>query len=145
MEIKKDYATCGLTEALAPDEVIYLSVRFFESYKNYYYQTKNDDINIGDCVVVPVGNDGTERIVEVVKKERYKIENVPIPLEKVKTVIEKFSPPPRNGPAIDCPALNAKIWVDECYEYSCMGLAVGSDEEHERFMRVCKKCRYNGD
>lgn len=126
-------------QRLSPDSVIYLSVTFFESYKRYYYQTNDNHINVGDYVVVPVGEEGKERIVEVRKKEYYKKDDVPMPLEKVKTVLEKFYPPSKDDPTIDCPVLNKRIDVDECYE-NCNGIWSDFDKEQEK---LCDKCRYH--
>lgn len=126
-------------QKLSPDSVIYLSVTFFESHKRYYYQTNDNSINVGDYVVVPVGEEGKERIVEVREKEYYKKDDVPMPLEKVKTVIEKFHHPSKDDPTIECPALNKRIDVNECYEY-CNGICSDFDKEQEK---ICDKCRYN--
>ena len=126
-------------QRLSPDSVIYLSVTFFESYKRYYYQTNDNRINVGDYVVVPVGEDGKERIVEVRKKEYYQKDSVPMPLEKVKTVIEKFTPPPKDNPMIHCPVLNKLIYDGECYEH-CNGICSDFDKAQEE---LCDKCRYH--
>ena len=51
------------------NDYIFLSVRFGDYGKTYYYLTEDDTIQGGDQVVVPVGSEGKERIVEVAKKE----------------------------------------------------------------------------
>ena len=56
-------------QKLCPGDIIYLSVSFGDAYKTYYYKTEDNSIDVGDLVVVPVGTDGKERIVKVVKKE----------------------------------------------------------------------------
>ena len=129
-------------QKLCPGDIIYLSVSFGDTYKTYYYKTEDNSIDVGDLVVVPVGTDGKERIVKVVKKEYFQAASLPMPLEKVKAVIEKLIPPADEGPAIDCPVLKRKISVDECYEYCCNGFDVHTDSEAEECDAQCEKCRY---
>lgn len=98
----------GLGEILDPSiyskakrrksEYIFCSVTFEEGYKNYYYLTDDDSIEIGDFVLVPAGRDNHEAVVEVVNIEYFSEENVPLPIEKTKSIIRKctdedFDPP----------------------------------------------------
>ncbi len=98
----------GLGEILDPSvygkakrrksEYIFCSVTFDEGYKSYYYLTEDDSIEIGDFVLVPVGKDNHEAVVEVVNIEYFSEENVPLPVEKTKRIIRKctdedFDPP----------------------------------------------------
>ena len=129
-------------QKLCPGDIIYLSVSFGDTYKTYYYKTEDNSIDVGDLVVVPVGTDGKERIVKVVKKEYFQSSSLPMPFEKVKAVIEKLIPPADEGPAIDCPVLKKKISVDECYDYCCNGFDVHTDTEAELCDARCEKCRY---
>ena len=129
-------------QKLCPGDIIYLSVSFGDTYKTYYYKTEDNSIDVGDLVVVPVGTDGKERIVKVVKKEYFQASSPPMPFEKVKAVIEKLIPPADEGPAIDCPVLKKKISVDECYDYCCNGFDVHTDTEAEQCDARCEKCRY---
>lgn len=129
-------------QKLCPGDIIYLSVSFGDAYKTYYYKTEDNSIDVGDLVVVPVGTDGKERIVKVVKKEYFQASSLPMPFEKVKAVIEKLIPPSDEGPAIECPVLKKKISVDECYEYCCNGFDVHTDSEAEECDAQCEKCRY---
>ena len=129
-------------QKLCPGDIIYLSVSFGDTYKTYYYKTEDNSIDVGDLVVVPVGTDGKERIVKVVKKEYFQASSLPMPFEKVKAVIEKLIPPADEGPAIECPVLKKKISVDECYEYCCNGFDVHTDSEAEECDAQCEKCRY---
>lgn len=71
------------------DEYIFLSVTFNEYGKEYYYLTDDDTIVAGDFLEVPVGDYGTIRKVRVEKKEYFKLNEVPMPLEKVKHIIGK--------------------------------------------------------
>lgn len=129
-------------QKLCPGDIIYLSVSFGDTYKTYYYKTEDNSIDVGDLVVVPVGTDGKERIVKVVKKEYFQASSLPMPFEKVKAVIEKLIPPADEGPAIDCPVLKKKISVDECYDYCCNGFDVHTNSEAEESEAQCEKCRY---
>ncbi len=129
-------------QKLCPGDIIYLSVSFGDNYKTYYYKTEDNSIDVGDLVVVPVGTDGKERIVKVVKKEYFQASSPPMPFEKVKAVIEKLIPPADEGPAIDCPVLKKKISVDECYDYCCNGFDVHTDTEAGQCDARCEKCRY---
>lgn len=89
----------GLGEILDPSvygkvkrrnsEYIFCSVTFEEGYKSYYYLTEDDSIEIGDFVIVPVGKDNHETVVEVVNIEYFSEEKVPLPIEKTKRIIRK--------------------------------------------------------
>lgn len=68
-------------------EYIFLSVMFNEYGKEYYYLTTDDRIEVGDIVIVPVGNEMTEKICRVTKKEYFKTDRVPMPVDKVKSII----------------------------------------------------------
>lgn len=132
---------------------IFLSVRFGDYGKTYYYLTEDDTIEVGDKVVVPVGCNGKERIVEVSKKEYFPTDEVPMPLEKVKPIIEKFIPPTMNengDKMIYCPMCECEISEDTCYDilydhltYDVPGII--TEEEIEEKEDICNKCRYNDD
>lgn len=91
----------GLGEVLDPSvygkakrrqsEYIFCSVTFDEGYKSYYYLTDDDSIEIGDFVLVPAGKDNHEAVVEVVNIEYFSEENVPLPIEKTKKIIRKYT------------------------------------------------------
>ncbi len=65
------------------------SVTFDEGYKSYYYIADDDSIEVGDYVIVPAGKDNHEATVEVVKKEYFAADEVPLPMEKTKHIIRK--------------------------------------------------------
>lgn len=69
--------------------LIFLSCEFEGGSKSYYYRTDDETIDIGDYVRVPVGENGRTAIVEVVDIDYFEEDEVPMPLEKVKVVIEK--------------------------------------------------------
>ena len=73
-------------------------MKFGSGYKSYYYIADDDSIEVGDYVVVPVGNDHHRSVAEVVKVEFFAEEDVPFPIEKTKHIIRKctdedFDPP----------------------------------------------------
>lgn len=70
-------------------DIIYCSVTFEEGYKSYYYIADDDSIEVGDFVIVPAGKDNHEAVVEVVKKEYFAEDEVPLPAEKTKHIIRK--------------------------------------------------------
>lgn len=70
-------------------DYIYCSVVFDEGQKSYYYLTEDDSIEVGDFVLVPVGKDNHEAVVEVVNIEYFSEENIPLPIEKTKKIIRK--------------------------------------------------------
>ena len=71
------------------NDIIYCSVEFEDGCKSYYYILDDDSIQVGDFVIVPAGKDNHEAVVEVVKKEYFAEENVPLPMEKTKYIIRK--------------------------------------------------------
>lgn len=79
-------------------DFIYCSVEFEEGYKSYYYIADEDNISVGDYVIVPVGKDNHHSVAEVVKVEYFAEENVPLSLDRTKHIIRKctdddFDPP----------------------------------------------------
>ena len=73
------------------DEYIYCSVTFGESYNTYDYLTDDDSIEVGDLVIVPVGKDNHQVVVEVVKIRYYQENKVPYPIDKTKKIIRKYT------------------------------------------------------
>ena len=130
------------------NDYIFLSVRFGDYGKPYYYQTDDDTIQVGDQVVVPVGDEGTERIVRVSKKSYYSSENVPMPVEKVKFIIEKFVMP--EGKVLYCPMCECEISDDDCYDLqydplidSIEGIITAKEVEQRK--EICERCKYHDD
>lgn len=79
-------------------DYIYCSVEFDEGYKSYYYIADENNISVGDYVIVPVGKDNHHSTAGVVKVEHFAEENVPLPLDRTKHIIRKctdadFDPP----------------------------------------------------
>ena len=69
--------------------LIFLSCEFEGGGRSYYYLTDDETIEEGDYVRVPVGEHGRTAIVEVVEVEYFDEDDVPMPLERVKKIIEK--------------------------------------------------------
>lgn len=87
-----------ITNKRPKNDYIFCSVRFNQGDKSYYYLADDDNIEIGDFVMVPVGKDNHTVIVEVVNIEYFSEEEAPLPVEKTKHIIRKctdddFDPP----------------------------------------------------
>lgn len=70
-------------------DYIYCSVEFNEGYKSYYYIADEDDISVGDYVIVPVGKDNHHSVAEVVDVEYFAEEDVPLSFDRTKHIIRK--------------------------------------------------------
>ena len=135
------------------NDYIFLSVRFGEYGKTYYYLTEDDTIQVGDQVVVPVGSEGKERIVEVAKKEYYSSDRVPMPIEKVKSIVEKFIRPEENDKGemmIYCPMCECEISADTCYDILYDPLVkevpgIITEEKMKERYEFCSFCKYNDE
>lgn len=135
------------------NDYIFLSVRFGEYGKTYYYLTEDDTIQVGDQVVVPVGSEGKERIVEVAKKEYYSSDRVPMPIEKVKSIVGKFIRPEENDKGemmIYCPMCECEISADICYDILYDPLVkevpgIITEEKMKKRYEFCSFCKYNDE
>ena len=135
------------------NDYIFLSVRFGEYGKTYYYLTEDDTIQVGDQVVVPVGSEGKERIVEVAKKEYYSSDRVPMPIEKVKSIVGKFIRPKENDKGemmIYCPMCECEISADTCYDILYDPLVkevpgIITEEKMKERYEFCSFCKYNDE
>lgn len=135
------------------NDYIFLSVKFGGYGKSYYYLTDDDTIQVGDQVEVPVGSDGTERIVMVSKKEYFSEDRLPMALDKVKSIIGKFVPLEEDEDGeqrIYCPMCNKRITIDDCYEIVCDPLTrdisgVITADEIEAKKEICERCKYHDE
>lgn len=82
-----DYYRHGVKE----DEFIYCSVAFDDSRHTYYYMTTDDTLMVGDQVIVPTGEDNEEKVARIEHIGYYYAEDVPYPLEKTKSIIERYN------------------------------------------------------
>lgn len=137
---------------------ILLSVIFGDFGKRYYYLTDDDTIEVGNQVIVPVGDDGTERIVEVIKKEYLDAdtaflppEKAGLPVQEIRNIIGKFDypEPDKDGKLrIYCPICDKIIDNNICYEISvgvCLGGIPGliTYGQYLEKKDICDKCRYH--
>lgn len=74
-----------------PGENIYLSVSFEDGGKTYYYRTDDEHLQIGDLCIAPAGKDNHEAIVRIEEIEYFPDDNVPLPLDKTKMIIRRYS------------------------------------------------------
>lgn len=70
-------------------DYIYCSVEFEHGGKTYYYRTEDESIEIGDRVLVAVGNEMLKKEVTVKNIEYFGEGALPLPLEKTKMIIGK--------------------------------------------------------
>ena len=146
---KKQYARTHRKK----NDYIFLSVKFGDYGKSYYYLTNDDTIQVGDQVEVPVGTDGTERIVRVSKKEYFSEDKLPMSLDKVKSIIGRFIPPEENEDGdklIYCPMCDKMISSDICYDILYDPLiedipGIISAEEIEEKQDTCERCKYHDE
>lgn len=135
------------------NDYIFLSVKFGDYGKPYYYLTNDDTIQVGDQVEVPVGTDGTERIVTVSKKEYFSEDKLPMPIEKVKSILGRFIPPKENEDGekfVYCPMCEKAISSDICYDILYDPLideipGIITEEELEAKREICERCKYHDE
>jgi len=77
--------------AIKHGEVKYCGVEFSHGGGIYHYRTTDLRIEVGDTVVVPVGDDNHEQIVTVVTVKHCRWDNTPYPLEKTKPILRMAS------------------------------------------------------
>lgn len=71
------------------DEYIFCSVKFKDNNKSYYYLADEDEYEVGDYVLVPLGYENNPTNGKIVKVEYYKEELTPYPINKTKKIIRK--------------------------------------------------------
>ena len=67
----------------------YCQVRLDESRNDLWYRTDDITVKVGDYVFVPYGYKNDEKMGKVVSVEEYRSDDLPLPLEKTKFIIEK--------------------------------------------------------
>lgn len=73
-------------ELAAWEMYIYCSVRFPTSDRTYYYIAEDENVCVGDTVLVPAGEDNVLTEAEIVKIGRYTYDTVPLPLQNTKKI-----------------------------------------------------------
>lgn len=71
-------------------DYIFCSVSFEEDGKTYYYIAEDDEISVGDFVIVPVGKENHESFAKVENIEYFGEDNIPFPLDRTKKIIRRF-------------------------------------------------------
>lgn len=71
------------------DELIFCNVEF-GSGKIYCYLTDDDKMEPGDTIIVPVGADNKEVLVEIDSIEYHTAEDAPYPVDKIKHIIRRY-------------------------------------------------------
>ena len=130
------------------NDYIFLSVKFGDYGKPYYYLTDDDSIQVGEQVVVPVGDEGAERIVRVSKKQYFQADNVPMSLEQVKSIIGRFTRPEEG--MLYCPMCKCDISEDDCYDLLYDPLinsidGIITEDEVEQRQDICERCKYHDE
>ena len=62
----------------------------FGGTRTYDYICEIPDISIGDEVIVPVGEEETEKLAKVTAIKEYRYDEVPYPVSKTKRIIAKY-------------------------------------------------------
>ena len=77
----------GFMSAIKHGEVKYCGVEYSNGSRIYHYRTTDLRIDVGDTVIVPVGDNNHEQEAVVVTVEHCRWDNTPYPLEKTKEII----------------------------------------------------------
>jgi ADP-ribosyl-[dinitrogen reductase] hydrolase len=77
----------GFMSAIKSGEVKYCGVEFSDGGSIYHYRTTDLRINVGDTVIVPVGQENHEREATVKTVDYCRWDDTPYPLEKTKQIL----------------------------------------------------------
>ena len=69
----------------------FIGVRFSRTGQTYYYLYDGKDIDVGDKIVIPVGSDSHDKVVEVATVQRHRRATAPYPLSIIKNVKCKYT------------------------------------------------------
>jgi len=136
------------------NEVSYSDIRlcsceFEYGGKQYYYQTDDKTIHIGDMVLVPVGKSGDQKKVRVANIESLDEADLPMELEKIKTIICKVEPDPPYSDLADMQKLNTEILGEalntEPSVFSIVKLAIDSIDCVGLLEMGAPQDEYNGE
>ena len=72
-----------------PSDLVFCNVSFQEGGMTYCYLADDDDFDVGDCVVVPVGSKNTETIAYIESIEYHPADEAPYPLSRIKRILRK--------------------------------------------------------
>lgn len=71
------------------DGIEFCSCEFYDGGRTYYYTTNDPSLEEGDLVRVPVGENGRVAVVRIVNIEYFEEDDLPMPFDEVKSIIEK--------------------------------------------------------
>ena len=74
-------------------DLMYCAVEFEEDGRRYYYISDDEEIAVGDFVLVPAGKENRRSVAQVVEIGFYQEDQVPFPVERTKYILEKLSEP----------------------------------------------------
>ena len=70
----------------------FCAVRFANNDHLYYYLADDRSLDVGDMVVVPVGNEGRECVAEIATVERHRRRTAPYPVDRAKRILRRYAP-----------------------------------------------------
>ena len=70
----------------------FCAARFPNSDRLYHYLADDAALDVGDMVVVPVGNDGRECVAEIATVERHRRRTAPYPVDQAKRILRRHAP-----------------------------------------------------
>ena len=70
----------------------FCAVRFANNDHLYYYLADDAALDVGDMVVVPVGNEGRECVAEIATVERHRRRTAPYPVDRAKRILRRYAP-----------------------------------------------------
>ena len=70
----------------------FCAVRFANNDHLYYYLADDAALDVGDMVVVPVGNEGRECVAEIATVERHRRRTAPYPVDQAKRILRRHAP-----------------------------------------------------
>ena len=70
----------------------FCAVRFANNGHLYHYLADDRSLDVGDMVVVPVGNEGRECVAEIATVERHRRRTAPYPVDRAKRILRRHAP-----------------------------------------------------
>ena len=71
------------------EDIVLCSVEFSSGGKTYSYMDESASFKEGDIVLVQAGKENHESVVRIVSKKRCSVDCLPLPLEKIKSIIRR--------------------------------------------------------
>ena len=70
----------------------FCAVRFANNDHLYHYLADDRSLDVGDMVVVPVGNEGRECVAEIATVEGHRRRTAPYPVDRAKRILRRYAP-----------------------------------------------------